>query len=86
MVRDYARELEQSLKLSGDESRVLRHANRQLRVSLESTQEGLILQTEQTKAANKKTRKTKRRGIISGVVIGLAGAGLGIVAGVVIAQ
>ena len=86
LTRGYVLELEGTAELATAESAALRHANRQLRVSLENTQDGLILQTEQTKAEQKKTRKVKRRGIISGVVIGLAGAGLGIVAGVLIAQ
>lgn len=86
LTRDHARLLDESLTLSETESRVLRKANRSLRLSLSSTQDALILQTEQTIAEQKKTKKAKRRGKLAVVGGVLAGAGAGIVAGVMISR
>jgi hypothetical protein len=86
MTRDQNALLEQSLDLSEAESRVLRQSNGQLRLSLENTETALTLQTKQTRSAEKKARKSKRRGIISAVMIGLAGTAAGIGVGMVLSH
>lgn len=86
IVRERVTLLEESLELSELESLTLREANTRLAEANEALEESLTLQNGLVKDLEGDVKKQKRRSKLGGILAGVAGAGLGVLTGILISQ